>query len=301
MKYTKFNNDSFYIQFLPLIFLLLVSCQNLSSTPHQIKPFQPSTIKTSTPIKTLRITPTLKLTATEIFPSPTFTTDPGEIPSSPLENIDITELSSIISNEYNPPTLGSDGPHQGVDFSILDSYTDLAVRGNPVRAVLGGVIASVLQDRFPYGNAVVIETQVELLHSQSIEKINFPTPAPVQINHPVLTCPKIELDILADLQDNPENPRSLYILYAHLEQSPSFQQGAIISQGQVLGRIGSSGNALNPHLHLEIREGQSGFHIPSMAHYHPNASTEEMTFYCIWRISNAFQLIDPMTLFIQYP
>ncbi len=69
-----------------------------------------------------------------------------------------------------------------------------------------------------------------------------------------------------------------------------------ISCGQTLGAVGSSGNALNPHLHLEVRIGPSGARFSSLAHYLPSASEEEMGNYCLWRVSGYFQVIDPLTV-----
>ena len=67
--------------------------------------------------------------------------------------------------------------------------------------------------------------------------------------------------------------------------------------GQVIGAIGESGNALNPHLHLEVRLGPAGVRFPGMAHYDSGASPDEMAAYCQWRVSGAFLTLDPLRLF----
>lgn len=42
-------------------------------------------------------------------------------------------------------------------------------------------------------------------------------------------------------------------LYAHMVSSPSVSAGESVSQGQVLGYVGSTGNSTGNHLHLELR------------------------------------------------
>lgn len=49
-----------------------------------------------------------------------------------------------------------------------------------------------------------------------------------------------------------------YTLYAHLYQkSITVKAGDSVKQGQVIGKMGSSGNSTGNHLHFEIREGSS--------------------------------------------
>jgi hypothetical protein len=38
-----------------------------------------------------------------------------------------------------------------------------------------------------------------------------------------------------------------------------------------------------------------------MAHYDNTAQTEEMGNYCMWRVSDVFQLVDPLRLLGQLP
>ncbi len=88
--------------------------------------------------------------------------------------------------------------------------------------------------------------------------------------------------------------RSLYVLYAHLQDAPGVKPGEKVTCGQVIGKVGKSGNALNPHLHLEIRVGPAGGRFTSMAHYDNSATLEEMAGYCAWSVSGLFQVIDPL-------
>ena len=49
-----------------------------------------------------------------------------------------------------------------------------------------------------------------------------------------------------------------YSLYAHLHADTiTVQAGDSVEQGQVIGKMGSSGNSTGTHLHFEIREGQN--------------------------------------------
>ena len=71
--------------------------------------------------------------------------------------------------------------------------------------------------------------------------------------------------------------------------------------GQELGSIGQSGNALAPHLHLEIRTGPGGWQPTGLAHYTNDAGPEEMGNYCTWRVSGIFQTVDPLALLAAMP
>jgi murein DD-endopeptidase MepM/ murein hydrolase activator NlpD len=51
-------------------------------------------------------------------------------------------------------------------------------------------------------------------------------------------------------------PDGTYFFYAHmLKLAPGIKLGASVSAGQVVGFVGSTGNAVTPHLHLEIHPG----------------------------------------------
>lgn len=51
-----------------------------------------------------------------------------------------------------------------------------------------------------------------------------------------------------------------YTLYAHLhEKSITVTAGDSVEQGQVIAKMGSSGNSTGTHLHFEIREGQNAY------------------------------------------
>ncbi len=213
---------------------------------------------------------------------------------SPFPGASQAELVAAISNPFNPPPPGSDDPHQGVDLAVQQE--GIALAGAPVLAVLSGSAAMVTAERFPYGYALLIETPIEALPPDVLAEIHLPTAAPALTPNPALNCPPMT-------PKPPWDPSvwSLYVLYAHLESQPAFGLGDRIECGQTIGRIGQSGNALNPHLHLEARLGPAGARFVSMAHYDNTATTGEMGNYCVWRVSGVFQLLNPLDLLRPLP
>lgn len=198
-------------------------------------------------------------------------------------------MPAAISNPFHPPAPGSDDPHQGVDFA--DTGTNqVALQGRVVQAVMDGQIAVVIANRFPYGNAVLVETPLENLSDALLAALNLPAPAPTLAAIPALTCPTGEPSVFNS------QARSLYVLYAHMETPSTAAPGRQVHCGEAIGNVGMSGNALNPHLHVEVRVGPAGVRFESMAHYDNSATAQEMSNYCTWRVSGLFQLVDPMLL-----
>jgi murein DD-endopeptidase MepM/ murein hydrolase activator NlpD len=246
---------------------------------------------TNAPIPGPEEATTATLQPTLVPATPTFLADPPLC--SPLDGIKSSDLAIHIVNPFRPPRPGSDDPHQGVDLADLVPGSGVARPGLSVRAVLAGRVASVIRDRFPYGNAILIETPLEDLPAAWQEALPVPTLEPTLPARSALTCPTPQAPPAWNLAQ-----RSLYLLYAHMQQAPTLKPEEPVSCGEGLGLIGSTGNALNPHLHLEARVGPAGADFPSMAHYDASASPQEMRAYCDWRVSGLFQLIDPMRIFI---
>jgi murein DD-endopeptidase MepM/ murein hydrolase activator NlpD len=280
------------IMFLPRRIMPLLLFAGLSAcAPAAVLPVasQPTlTRPVTSPVTTSPLPgPTAVPTLTETIPFPT----PTNVPAlcSPLKDVTGEQMAGLVSNPYYPPAPGSDDPHHGVDLAMRLPGSQVAVTGHPVQAALPGIVAAVVRDRFPYGNAVMIETSLEEYPASWWEQAQVPTPAPTLEHRSALTCPdggaKLPLD---------KNRRSLYVLYAHLLQPPGLEPGEAVTCGQAIGLVGSSGNALNPHLHFETRVGPAGLRLESMAHYDASASAVEMSSYCLWRISGVFQLVDPM-------
>jgi murein DD-endopeptidase MepM/ murein hydrolase activator NlpD len=200
------------------------------------------------------------------------------------------DLPGIVANPYDPPPLGSDDPHQGVDLAQVQN--SIALSGLPVQAALPGRVALAIRGRFPYGNALLVETPLEALPAVWLEALDLPAVPATPEKRPSLTCPTPVVPLSHDFE-----LRSLYLLYAHMLEPPVQMPGEELECGQAIGAIGGSGNALNPHLHLEVRLGPAGARFESMAHYDTAASPDEMAAYCEWRVSGHFVLIDPLILF----
>jgi murein DD-endopeptidase MepM/ murein hydrolase activator NlpD len=190
---------------------------------------------------------------------------------SPLMDETISSIWEIITNIYDPPPPGRDDHHHGVDFAYYRRGNRLSIEGEVVQSVMPGTIAASIQDSLPYGNMVIVETAYSMI-------------------------PKVIVDKFAI-----EPGESLYILYAHMEQSPEVGMDDEVSCGQALGMVGKTGyEIVNPHLHLEMRIGPSGSRFAGMAFYDTSATVEEMDNYMRWRTSGEFTPMDPMLVFAAY-
>lgn len=231
-------------------------------------------------------------------PTPSFT--PSSTPilinqiCSPLQGETLSTLSKIITQPFIMPPLGFDYDHQGVDFSYYRRNGRIGIQGLPVYASLEGKVISVLRQKQVYGNAIIIETQVDQMQAGWLSNLHLPEIAPTVIPNQRLTCPIMENGPNIHLN---VNKRSLYLLYAHLEHPPTFKIGDKVKCGQQIGTVGNSGKSTNPHLHVEVRIGPSGAVFEGLAHYDASASELERYNYCTWRVSNLFELTDPMNLF----
>ena len=244
-------------------------------------------------------TPTLMPTSTATPLPPTQTPIPYSPISSPLQGISLSEINSINTNPFDPPALGFDEPHQGIDYSYYrfanENMEDIdGIEGLEVLSILDGTVASVIYDRMPYGNAIIIETSLNMIDPAILAALTLPEIAPTLVPDPRHNCP--------DLVDDPSwdnSNRSFYFVYAHLLNYPELAIGDRVQSGQVIGQVGNTGNSSNAHLHLELRLGPGGASFASMAKYDTRASMDEMANYCTWRISNRFQLIDPNMILLR--
>ena len=224
---------------------------------------------TSTEVATAVIqTPAATVESSQaISTDPTPTAEDPFALCSPLRMHPLEELPQIISDPYKPPPPNKpEERHHGIDFGYWHYGERDTMLGEPVQAILGGVVASVLNDKYPYGNMILIETS----------RSELP-------------------DAIVRLLDIPPGD-SLFHLYAHLDQPPDYALGDIVQACQPIGEVGESGNTDIPHLHLETRLGPAGKQFESMLFYNTRATIEEMENYVLWRTSGVFRHFDPMTL-----
>jgi murein DD-endopeptidase MepM/ murein hydrolase activator NlpD len=281
-----------------VLFLAWLACLT-ACTPAPQRPLAAS--PTILPTKTL-ITPSATIqpatatsnpptaTFTPLSPTATLTAAPGVEVCSPLQGISLAELPQIVTNPFDPPRPGLDDGHHGVDLSFYRHGDLVGMVGLPVLSVLPGTVAAAVTDRPPYGNMIIIETPLDSI--PPAWEANFQLPAPVPtVTPPNLTCP-----VQPDFANLDVNRRSLYLLYAHMNKPTLLEPGQTVACGNPLGEVGTTGNSVNLHLHLEVRIGPAGARFDGMAHYIGDATTQEMLNYCAWRVSGLFQMIDPMKL-----
>ena len=202
-----------------------------------------------------------------IPPSSPVVPQPQSQVCSPLSIHPLQELPEIIGDPYDPPRPGREERHHGIDFAYYHYKDRDSMLEEPVQTVLPGVVASVIEGLYPYGNMVMIE----------VARKDLPT------------------DLVARIEI--EKDESLYVLYAHLNQPPLVKLGDQVEACQPIGEVGMSGNTDIPHLHLETRVGPAGRMFESMRFYDTRASQEEMDNYVLWRTSDVFRHFDPMKLF----
>lgn len=238
------------------------------------------------------ILPTATIRASVTPAPPTTTPTPALALCSPLEGITLAELGQpdLLKNPFQTPHPGMDDGHHGDDFAFWTRGAYKTMLGLPVHSVLAGQVAAVIRNREPYGNAIMIETALQTLPADWLASIPVPAPVPTIRPLPNLLCPTDTAHYGDDTS------RSLYLLYAHLNQTPALVDGQAVSCGQVIGAVGTTGKSVNPHLHLETRVGPSGATFASMSHYDTSSTSAEMSAYCTWRVSGLFQMFDPLQL-----
>ncbi len=228
-------------------------------------------------------------TATLILP--TETPVPTSPVCSPLGGLSFAEVNSIKTNPLKTPSPGKDDGHHGIDYSFW-SFRELdTIEGMEINSVLDGVVAGTVNDRFPYGYMIMIETPLEQLPGSLRQQLGALQAGPVNdLSISPLSCPVITST------DFTGTGRSLYLVYAHMLEGASLNPGDTVSCGSPLGQVGNTGDSSNAHLHFEARLGPSNFRFTEMAHYMNNSTELERYNYCAWRVSGVFQLIDPQII-----
>lgn len=254
------------------------------------------------PTETIEIAPTDTLIPPTLTPPPTETPIPAtptpdyiDKICSPLQDVSLEELSGIITQPFKESPRGRDDGHPGVDFAFFHfkDHTE-GIEGLPVLSAMEGEVVTILNDRLPYGYAIIIETPLKDIDPVFLESLQLPEAEGAVEPAQNVNCPSNgELTFTLS-----ETERSLYILYAHLQSLPSVAVGDKVECGQVIGAVGNSGEeySTNPHLHFETRMGPTGARFESMAYYTVQSTEAERYNYCVWRVTNLFQVFDPMTI-----
>lgn len=268
--------------------------QTTSPEPVQVTPSIPVASYTPSALPVIESTATFIIPTTAPTKQPTSTSPPSQLICSPLADIDIAELGSVdlLKNPFQAPRAGMDDGHHGVDFAYWSRGERNIMLGHPVLSVMDGIVAGVIRNRKPYGYAVIIETPLTSLPSSWLDGLAIPEQIPTVQPASSLNCPPAE-----DFTFKSNGERSLYLLYAHLNQLPGVEVDQSIRCSQVIGEVGTTGMSVNYHLHLETRVGPSGIRFKEMAHYESDPTDEESRSYCAWRVSGLFQMFDPMILF----
>ena len=238
-----------------------------SESPVQSKQMNQVNLLTRTPPPTRSVQPTQTCTPALI-----------NCLVSPLEGFQLEELRGIVYRGIVDDSPGLDSGHYGVDF-LFYFYEDKgqSILGTPIRASMPGKVVSVVEWfpetelGYPFGNMVILETNLSDID-------------------PVLLAPV-----------NPPEEGSLYILYAHMLERPYVEMGDYVLAGQVLGRVGNTGDSDAPHLHWEMRFGPSNAVFGYMTYYNTRATLAQMEAYERWRLNGEFEYIDPMLLVPQLP
>lgn len=264
------------------LFFLFTGCQSAISptsvdqAPTKVIPTQITTI-TKMPSRTATL-----------VPQPTATPSPILGACSPLRDIGLNELYAITSNPFSFTSSFADTGHPAVDLAFFTYQDFTTFFGHPVQALLPGQVTLVVNDRFPYGNMVIIETPLESISPDLLLSISLPTPIPQENITAFSTCDSQMQPISWNSEE-----KSLYTLYAHLENDPTVKSGDQVTCGQQIGAVGLSGNTVAEHLHIEVRLGPADAQFGTIATFRDDATPVERYNYCIWSISGNFQAIDP--------
>ena len=210
--------DFFVINFLILFVLLITAgCTNPSEEIIESKLLVPSKTSVVPTLKPVATKPNIEIesyvtqTDKNIDQLPTLSISKVDI-TSPLKDITIDQLQSILSNPFQFPSKGKDDGHPGIDIAFYSFQNWTTINNHDVISIYPGKVAGIIHDRPPYGNAIIIETDINSLDVEERELLLSQYPDnPLQENI-ILQCPE---DFHQD-RNISKNDLSLYFLYGHL-------------------------------------------------------------------------------------
>jgi murein DD-endopeptidase MepM/ murein hydrolase activator NlpD len=143
----------------------------------------------------------------------------------PIDGAEIPTEPELLPNS---PREYRAGWHEGIDFP--------ADRGTPVRAAAAGTVIRVDRDFADWDQGALDEAVA----------------AAIALGY----TPEPALDRIRGRQVWIDHGRHVVTRYAHLEAVADLQVGQVVTRGQIIGAVGSSGfEEGGPHLHLEVRVG----------------------------------------------
>ena len=245
------------------IAVLLYSCA--PAIPHQVTAAAPQQKPVSTQTS-VPATPTLIPTVISSF----FAPESGPLICSPLAVQPLDKLNLIVTQPFIMPRVMDDGSyqdsgHHGLDVGFI-TRGKLKFTGSQVLAAISGKVVTIINNRPPYGDMVMLETPYD------------------QIPEKLITNHKIKVG------------DSLYTVYAHLQNMQKLTIGQDIKCGHQIAETGLTGMTDGPHLHFETRWGPPDASFPVMSYYINNVTAEEVKYYTIWRMSGKYQLFNPFEL-----
>ena len=118
--------------------------------------------------------PTTTPLPTETSLPPTPTPDYIDTICSPLQDVSLEELSTIITQPFNAPPPGTEDGHTGIDFAFFRFKDYIGIEGLPILAAMEGEVVTILNDRPPYGYTLIVETPLDSIEPNLLSKMQLP-------------------------------------------------------------------------------------------------------------------------------